>query len=107
MFHPGGTYSLDMDSGGLKYHSQFFVCKSGLFFFMGSIITSPNADTCNYSHFYLQNLSSYGVYRGQQCDIMGKHISDGFLLLFCKTDCFFGQSKHKQSLIHPKFEHFR
>ena len=39
--------------------------------------------------------------------IMGKHISDGFLLLFCKTDCFFGQSKHKQSLIHPKFEHFR
>ena len=44
MFHPGDTYSLDMDSGGLKYHSQFFVCKSGLFFFMGSIITSPNAD---------------------------------------------------------------
>ena len=81
MFHSGDTYSFDMDSGGLKYHSQFFVCKSGLFFFMGSIITSPNADTCNYSHFYLQNLSSYGVYRGQQCDIMGKHITDGFLLL--------------------------
>ena len=42
VFHPRDKNSLDMDSGGPKDHPQFFVCKSEVFLFKGSLITSPN-----------------------------------------------------------------
>ena len=45
VFHPGDKNSLDIDSVDLKDHPQFFVCKSEVFFFRGSLITSPNVHT--------------------------------------------------------------
>ena len=48
VFHPGDKNSLDLDSGGPKVYPQFFVWKSEVFFFKGSLITPPSTDTPNF-----------------------------------------------------------
>ena len=40
--------SFDIGFRGLKDHPQFFVCKSEVFFFKWSLITTPSKDTPNF-----------------------------------------------------------
>ena len=80
VFHPGVKNSLDMDSGGLKDYPQFFVCKSELTFFRGSLIPSPTIDGkhpwcklwlessnfADFSYILFDNFKSISLWAGNQ-----------------------------------------